>query len=464
MEWLFDKSGNAELFLYQDRFISREGRNLGWLYNNDVYHISTGRHIGWYENGILYNGNNEVVAFARNCQGHLPSRPGIGGIPGTPGIPGRPGKPGFGGYAGFKRGKAPVKKWLILFAEFLVFFVPAQADENRIFRILDENGKEITQYAGVPDIGDEYIAGNNGHFRIISVDEGTMKATAQMLGQYELPDVSWLQEQAQPVAAQKRAVAIYCTHSDESYKPTDGVSSDEQRGGIYDVAENLKQALESKGVTVYYSDETHHPHDAGAYRRSRATAASLLENGVDAIFDIHRDGIPDLASYEGKIKGEDTTMVRLLVGKSNQNASANKQFAAQIKAVADELYPGLIKDIYIGKGSYNQDLSGQSVLLEFGTYTNEKGDVLNSTGYMADVMNKTLYGGVTGAAEQKGGAAGVQKNSGGAKGILWLVLAFVVGALIFAFVSTGRGKDTLHQFKRTFQEMGGGLFGGKKGK
>lgn len=38
MEWLFDKSGNAELFLYQDRFISREGRNLGWLYNNDVYH------------------------------------------------------------------------------------------------------------------------------------------------------------------------------------------------------------------------------------------------------------------------------------------------------------------------------------------------------------------------------------------------------------------------------------------
>ena len=100
MEWLFDKSGNAELFLYQDRFISREGRNLGWLYNNDVYHISTGRHIGWYENGILYNGNNDVVAFVRNCQGQLPSRPGIGGIPGTPGIPGRPGKPGFGGRPG----------------------------------------------------------------------------------------------------------------------------------------------------------------------------------------------------------------------------------------------------------------------------------------------------------------------------------------------------------------------------
>ena len=354
----------------------------------------------------------------------------------------------------------------IVFAVLGLLMFSAHADESRVFRIFDENGKEITQYAGIPDIGDEYIAGDNGHFRIISVDERAMQATAQRLGQYELPDVSWLSESAQPVAAQKRAVAIYCTHSDESYEPTDGVSSNEKRGGIYDVAENLKQALENKGITVYYSDETHHPHDAGAYRRSRSTAASLLENGVDAIFDIHRDGIPDPESYEGEIKGEDTTMVRLLVGKSNQNASANKQFAAQIKAVADELYPGLIKDIYIGKGSYNQDLSGQSVLLEFGTYTNEKGDVLNSTGYMADVMNRTLYGGVTGAAEQKTSrsVSAPQENSGGVKGIIWLAIAFVVGALIFAFVSTGRGKDTLHKFKRTFQEMGGGLFGGKKEK
>ena len=359
-----------------------------------------------------------------------------------------------------------MKKWLIYFAVCLLTIVHALAEENHVFRIFDENNREITQYAGVPDIGDEYIAGDNGHFRIISVDEGKQQATAQHMGQYALPDVNWLMEEAQPVAVQKRAVAIYCTHSDESYEPTDGRSSDEERGGIYDVAENLKQALESKGITVYYSDETHHPHDAGAYRRSRSTAASLLENGVDAIFDIHRDGIPDPASYEGEIKGEDTTMVRLLVGKSNQNASANKQFAAQIKAVADELYPGLIKDIYIGKGSYNQDLSGQSVLMEFGTYTNEKGDVINSTGYMADVMNKTLYGGVTGAAEQKGGASGAagQKNNGSAKGIIWMIIAFVVGAMIFAFVSTGRGKDTLHKFKRTFQEMGGGIFGGKKDK
>ena len=37
---------------------------------------------------------------------------------------------------------------------------------------------------------------------------------------------------------------------------------------------------------------------------------------------------------------------RLLVGKSNPNADANRKFAKQIKAAADEMYPDLIKDIY----------------------------------------------------------------------------------------------------------------------
>ena len=347
--------------------------------------------------------------------------------------------------------------------------IAAWADEEggeKIYQIVDSSGQTLTYYAGVPEAGDEYISGDNRHFRITRVEHDALRAQAESLGDYPMPDVSWLSESAQPVSSQRRAVALYCTHSDESYKPTDGTSSDEQRGGIYDVAETFKKALEQQGITVYYSDETHFPHDAGAYRRSRATAAALVEEGVDAVMDIHRDGIPDPSEYESEVDGEDTTMVRLLVGRSNQNAEANKQFAAQIKAVADELYPGLLKDIYIGKGSYNQDLMSQAVLLEFGTYTNNKEDVLTSTGYMADVMNRTLYGGVTGATGTKtnsaqNSAGSAQENSGGWSGIAWLIGLFVVGALIYAFAASGRGKTALQKWKRTFQEMFGGLFGGK---
>ena len=73
-------------------------------------------------------------------------------------------------------------------------------------------------------------------------------------------------------------------------------------------------ALEERGVSVTLSDATHHPHDAGAYRRSRQTAVELLKDGPSAIFDIHRDGIPDPDEYATTIGNEKMSKVRLLVG------------------------------------------------------------------------------------------------------------------------------------------------------
>lgn len=357
-----------------------------------------------------------------------------------------------------------MKKTIAMLALLILISVPFSVladgeEDSRVYQLLDENGETITWYAGAPDAGDEYISENNRHYRVIQVDDASAKARMETIGAFALPDVSWLDEDAQPVSASKKAVALYCTHSDESYEEGDGKSSIEKRGGIYDVAEKLKAALEKKGVTVYYSDENHYPHDAGAYRRSRATAASLAEEGVDAIFDVHRDGIPDASQYESEVKGEEVTKVRLLVGRQNQNADANKQFAAQIKAVADKLYPGLVKDIYMGKGSYNQDLMSQSVLLEFGTHKSEKNEVLASTAYMADVLNRALYGGVTGAAGK--GKTSAKENTGGWSGAGWLIVIALAGLFIYAFAASGNLKTAGQKMKRSFQEMTGGLLGGR---
>ncbi|MBR5111468.1 MAG: stage II sporulation protein P [Clostridia bacterium] len=355
----------------------------------------------------------------------------------------------------------------ILLISLLILVLPLcvfaeSEEEGGVYRLLDENGETVTWYAGSPETGDEYIAGDNRHYRLIQIDEKAKLARMESLGSFTLPDVSWLDEETQPVSAAKKSVALYCTHSDESYEPGDGKSSIEKRGGIYDVAESLKAALERKGITVHYSDENHYPHDAGAYRRSRATAASLAEEGVDAIFDVHRDGIPDAAQYESRVKGEDVTKVRLLVGRQNQNADANKQFAAQIKAVADKLYPGLVKDIYMGKGSYNQDLMSQAVLLEFGTHKSDKNEVLASTAYMADVLNRALYGGVSGAAGKDTKPAA--ENSGGWTGISWLAVIGLGGLFLYAFAASGSLKTAGHKMKRSFQEMTGGLLGGRSGR
>ena len=349
---------------------------------------------------------------------------------------------------------------------------------EEVYEILDESGAYITSFYGMPDKGDEYISEDNQHFEVKSVDKDKKTAVAHKLGMYELPDVSWLDADASlPVSAGgQKKIAIYNTHSDESYIPSDGVSSKKGKGGIYDMADEFKKEMEKLGVTVESSDATHHPHDSGAYRRSRPTAMKLMQTAPDAIFDIHRDGIPNPKEYNTKLGGDDASKIRLLVGRSNQNGSANKKFAAQIKAVGDKTYPGLIKDIYIGKGTYNQDLSPRSVLLEFGTHVISKERVTNSMAPIANVIYKALYGGVTGAAgaasdvgpnnnaaagNENTGTPSTEDSEGSGSGILWVVGVFVAGLVIFALIATGSKQGTVDKLKRNVSEMTGGLFGKK---
>ena len=344
----------------------------------------------------------------------------------------------------------------------------ADADEN-VWTIYDEDGQYLTSIYGRVYLDDEYISSDNRLYRIIEVDDSKRTAVAQYIGQESLiePDNEAVATVAQE---SKRLIGIYSTHSDESYIPTDGAESKEKDAGIYDVDEALKKALEERGIEVELDTTTHLPHDAGAYRRSRSTAARLLKSQPAALLDIHRDGIPDPDEYVQKIEDEDATKVRLLVGKSNPNADANRKFAKQIKAAADEMYPDLIKDIYIGKGDYNQELAPRAILLEFGTHTIKKERAIKSTAYMADVLERVLFGSTAkaeGAAGADADAAGSETTaeaggSGAAWGILWVVgiaLAAIVG---YGLITTGSFSGMWNKVKRGASETTGGLLGKKR--
>ena len=345
----------------------------------------------------------------------------------------------------------------------------ADADEN-VWTIYDEDGQYLTSIYGRVYLDDEYISSDNRLYRIIEVDDSKRTAVAQYIGQESLiePDNEAVATVAQE---SKRLIGIYSTHSDESYIPTDGAESKEKDAGIYDVDEALKKALEERGIEVELDTTTHLPHDAGAYRRSRSTAARLLKFQPAALLDIHRDGIPDPDEYVQKIEDEDATKVRLLVGKSNPNADANRKFAKQIKAAADEMYPDLIKDIYIGKGDYNQELAPRAILLEFGTHTIKKERAIKSATYMADVLERVLFGSTAkaeGAANADADAAGSETaaeagGSGAAWGILWVVgiaLAAIVG---YGLITTGSFSGMWNKVKRGASETTGGLLGKKRG-
>lgn len=377
-----------------------------------------------------------------------------------------------------------MRKWLaMLLGAALLMPVLASAEEAEgLWEIVTEDGVALTQLIHEPEEGDEYLTGDNTLYSIIRV-EGT-KAIAESRGTLALPDVSWLDaDTALAVSAMGgKRIAMYCTHSDESYEPSDGTYSSNERGSIYEVAEALAAALEDDGVTATVADTLHHPHDAGAYRRSRQTAVELLrETAPDALLDIHRDGIPDPGQYQTTIGSRECSKVRLLVGRGNQNMEVNKEFALTIKAVGDKLYPGLIKDIYMGKGVFNQDLLPKSVLLECGTYTLEKELVLRSMPMMADVLYRTLYGGVTGSAgtvsdsrasaQNRASGDGITPGAtdapvpnggdGSMTGILWVVGIFVIGIIVYGVLAAGSMKSGVRKAGRHLSEMTGGLIGKK---
>ena len=366
----------------------------------------------------------------------------------------------------------------------LVFLMRARADAEvaryDVWELETEAGASLTCVCEEPAVGDLYIASDNRLYEVVRVEAG--RAEAAFRETVTLPDVSWLEvPDALPVSQISRRIALYCTHSDESYTPTDGYYSTDGRGSIYEVAQALADHLAARGAEVTLAQTLHHPHDAGAYRRSRQTAVQLLAQAPDCLLDVHRDGIPDPASYAVTLGGEEASKVRILVGRGNQNMEVNKQFALLVKAVADRVYPGLIKDIYMGRGVFNQDLLPRSLLLECGTYTLEKAPVLRSMDRMAEVLDRALYGGVVGSAGQTVSDAGtdsevqpggmtmgqpdppVQPSAerGTGSGLLFVGGVLLIGLIGWGILSAGSLRGGMRKAGRSLSEMTGGLIGKK---
>ena len=344
----------------------------------------------------------------------------------------------------------------------------------------DDESKLIFMKGESVSIDDEYISADNKLYVIESVDEETRTGKARYrenvkLPVYKINKKSNIQEVS---AVSEKKIGMYHTHNDECYDAADGTDSVYGRGGIHDVGAVLKENFETLGITVYYSEDLHLPHNSGAYTRSQATASMLMQNGVDAIFDIHRDATPR-SEYITSVNGVEMSKVRMVVGSANQNSEVNKEFALCIKAYADEVYPGLIKDIYIGKGNYNQQLSSRAMLFEMGTNLIEKELVMKSCVPLAKTLDVVLYGTNYASAESTGeidaetsegdylqtgltGAEESGENTPAQNNTLWVVLgilgttiAFV--ALVYAFDRNFRNKTNTF-----FSELTAGIMGKRK--
>lgn len=258
------------------------------------------------------------------------------------------------------------------------------------YQIYNEKGERINT-AQICHVGDMFISADNILYEIVSVNEEKKVAYAIRKTSVTLPEVNKKMSAYTQIETDKKVICMYHTHNAESYVLGDGYDSIYGKGGVMDVGSAFLKELNKLGINVFRSENLHLPHDTYAYSRSKSTAQSLIKQySPHAIFDVHRDGVPR-SQYVGSVFGKPTSKIRMVIGKSNSNFATNLDFALAIKAYADAHYSGLIKDIYMGSGHYNQNLSSTAILFEMGTYLIEKDYVMSSLPYLADTIDKVMF-------------------------------------------------------------------------
>lgn len=364
------------------------------------------------------------------------------------------------------------EKFIVAFTLLLsiLFFVPNYhaAAEVNYYNIVDEDGNVVFITGWPVKVGDQCLTDSNKRYEVVALEGNTAKARfigSINLSQYKLSDIASLWPFSVAKAEGNGKVAIYHTHSDESYVPTDGKESILGAGGIFKVGDAFKSALEAKGLEVIHSTAKHDPHDDMAYERSRRTVVELLKQQPDTIFDVHRDAVPPEV-YKANINGQDVSKVQLVVGKYGPTGKQIEDYALQIKATADQQHPGLIKGIFFAKGGdYNQDLFPRSMLLEVGAHTNDRASAEKGVALFADVI-PTILGKTSAAPANQAGALGVGTKesglSGSSKSIFWLIGLVVLGGAAFLFLSTGSGKEAKSKLKQFATTEFANFFGPKK--
>ncbi|MFZ5633115.1 MAG: stage II sporulation protein P [Bacillota bacterium] len=330
---------------------------------------------------------------------------------------------------------------------------------GKTYTIKDEKGSPVTMVSRRVRAGDEVITAEGKHYRVCRA--GGNSATARFVGMDRdlLAYSELFSKMALPAATpgwSNRPVAIYHTHSDESYLPSDGTASIPFRGGIIQVGDAYKDTLSRDGARVLHDKTPHDPHDNNAYYRSRRTAVQLLKKNPIAVFDVHRDGVDDPEFYRKFIANEEVAQVRIVVGRQNPHMSANLDFAKRLMAYANKMYWPIVKEIFIGEGNYNQDLMSTAILLEAGTYTNRKEEAMSGIDRLADAVPIVL--GITGPSSRPGAPEyekpvtdPTARRSGVWSALLWMVIFTLLGGGAFLLISAGdfnTAKQRLYNFFR----------------
>jgi len=206
-------------------------------------------------------------------------------------------------------------------------------------------------------------------------------------------------------------ILIFHTHMYEAYSDS---NPENLYQGVYGLGEELCRVLYDKyGIVAQHHNGRFDVVSGktgitdGAYERMEPEIQRVLDENpnIEVVIDIHRDGVGESVKLESIINGQTVAPIMFVNGLSkiyskgtlepiyslpNPHLSENLAFSFQMQLAASELYPGLMRRIYIKPYRYSLNMKPKSLLVEIGAQTNTYAEALRSVEPLADILAKVV--------------------------------------------------------------------------
>jgi stage II sporulation protein P len=202
----------------------------------------------------------------------------------------------------------------------------------------------------------------------------------------------------------RKVVHIYFTHNRESYLPylqgvTDPNLAYHSQLNVTKIGDHLKAGLEERGIgtSIDKSDIMGQVKMAGAYSKSGELVRTAMATNreIQYLIDIHRD-----ARRKDKttpiVNGKPYAQLVFVVGGKNPNYEKNEKLARDLHNLLEKKYKGLSWGVMKNQGAgqngvYNQNLSENALLIEFGGVDNTFEELNRSAEALADVFSEYFW-------------------------------------------------------------------------
>ncbi|MEK4627930.1 MAG: stage II sporulation protein P [Solibacillus sp.] len=202
-------------------------------------------------------------------------------------------------------------------------------------------------------------------------------------------------------------VLLFYTHSHESYKPV--VAQSKGLQAVYDEQTNIYSMQEMMQYYFNLNQITTTVMDFDAMTEMKTTGAAfhqaydvvrpvlkekLSQQPFDLVIDFHRDSAPSSVTTL-ELNGERYAKVAFVVGAEHAGYSSNLAYATALSEQLNRMVPGISRGIMKKQGKgvdgvYNQDLSPEMLLIEFGGIDNNDEELQRTMAVLAQAIQKAF--------------------------------------------------------------------------